>query len=165
MPVEGKQLALWLPIVLIINHFCMKSTTLICICCLCLSFFSCDTRPKENSKFTPATTATDSIINSGGKTVDENFREGARLIAANDCFTCHRIEEKTLGPSYRQVAARYHYNEGNVENLAHSIMYGAKGLWGDQQMTPHPDLEKRDAMAMARYILSLDTTNKANEIK
>ncbi|MBG9376099.1 c-type cytochrome [Panacibacter sp. DH6] len=140
----------------------MKSTVIVYICCLCLLAFSCDSRPKQNPKYTPATSATDSVINSGGKVAVENYREGARMIAANDCFTCHRVEEKTIGPSYREVAARYHFNDGNVENLAHSIMYGAKGLWGEREMTPHPGLEKRDAMEMARYILSLDTTNKAN---
>lgn len=143
----------------------MKRTTIISLICACILIVSCDVRPKKDPKHSPGTTATDSIINSGGNIADTNFRKGARLIAANDCFTCHRIEEKTTGPSYREIAARYHYNEGNVENLSHSIMYGAKGLWGDKAMTPHNNVEKRDAVEMARYILSLDTTNKSNTIQ
>ena len=136
----------------------MKRITIISLFCPYILFVSCDVSPKKDPKYSPETTATDSVINSGGNITDTNFRKGARLIASNDCFTCHRIEQKNIGPSYREIAARYRFNEGNVENLSHSIMYGAKGLWGDKAMTAHSNVEKRAAVEMARYILSLDTT-------
>jgi len=130
---------------------------------LSIVIFACNSNGPGNKKYSDTTSATDSIINSAGNTADSNYREGARLIAANDCFTCHRIEQKITGPSYREVAAKYHFNEGNVENLSHSIIYGSKGLWGNKEMTAHSNIDPEDAKEMVRYILSLDTTNKANQ--
>jgi len=130
---------------------------------LSIVIFACNSNGPGNKKYSDTTSATDSIINSAGNTADSNYREGARLIAANDCFTCHRIEQKITGPSYREVAAKYHFNEGNVENLSHSIIYGSKGLWGNKEMTAHSNIDPKDAKEMVRYILSLDTTNKANQ--
>ena len=130
---------------------------------LCIIMFACNSNQSTDKKFSGTTSATDSIINSAGNSADSAYREGAHLIAVNDCFTCHRIEEKNVGPSYREIAAKYHFNEGNVENLSHSIIYGSKGLWGNKEMTAHSNVQMADAKEMVRYILSLDTTNKANQ--
>ena len=98
---------------------------------------------------------TDSLINKGGTNIDSANETGSRLIAANDCLTCHRIEEKNIGPSYREIARRYSFNQGNIENLAHKIITGGKGLWGQTAMTPHPNLTEPQAEEMVRYILSI----------
>jgi len=115
---------------------------------------ACNTEPKS----TPQTTPTDSLINSAGGIADSVYEHGARLIAANDCLTCHKINEKSFGPSYNEISSRYPFSEGTIENLAHSIMHGSKGLWGNDAMTPHPNLRYQDAIAMAQYILSLKHT-------
>lgn len=100
--------------------------------------------------------ATEAIINTGGTSIDtaENI-SGSNLIAANDCLTCHKINEKSIGPSYKQIADKYDLNNGNVENLANKIIKGGKGLWGQNAMTPHPNLAEPQAQQMAKYILSL----------
>jgi cytochrome c len=106
---------------------------------------------------------TQAIINTGGTSIDsaENI-SGSNLIASNDCLTCHKVEEKSVGPSFRQIAGKYEMNQGNIENLANKIIKGGKGLWGDAAMTPHPNLPEAHAQEMASYILSLrnasDTT-------
>ncbi|HEX5151761.1 MAG TPA: c-type cytochrome [Parafilimonas sp.] len=100
--------------------------------------------------------ATQAVINTGGTSVDsaENI-SGNNLIASNDCLTCHKINEKNIGPSYKQIAEKYELNQGNIENLANKIIKGGKGLWGDPVMTPHPNVSEIQAQEMARYILSL----------
>ena len=100
--------------------------------------------------------ATNDIINKGGTSIDsaENI-SGSNLIASNDCLTCHKVDEKSTGPSFRQIAGKYALNQGNIENLANKIIKGGKGLWGDVAMTPHPNLPEQQAEEMARYILSL----------
>ena len=107
--------------------------------------------------------ATQAIINTGGTSIDsaENI-SGSNLIASNDCLTCHKVNEKSIGPSYKQIADKYELNQGNIENLANKIIKGGKGLWGSAAMTPHPNLPEAQAQEMARYILELrnaaDTT-------
>lgn len=115
---------------------------------------ACNPQPKS----TPQTNATDSLINTAGGIADSPYNRGARLIAGNDCLTCHKIAEKSFGPSYDSISSRYPFSEGTVENLAHSIIHGSKGLWGTNAMTPHPNITYDDAKAMARYILSLKHT-------
>ncbi|KAI9432804.1 cytochrome c class I [Russula earlei] len=100
--------------------------------------------------------ATDSLINTGGTAAPPGYQRGAVLITHNDCFTCHRIDTKLRGPSYLDISKKYGFNEGNVENLAHKIIYGGGGLWDTAVMTPHPNLVEEDAKAMAAYILSLN---------
>jgi cytochrome c len=105
--------------------------------------------------------ATQAIINTGGTSVDSAKNiSGANLIASNDCLTCHKIDEKSFGPSYKQIADKYELNEGNLENLSDRIIKGGKGLWGQNAMTPHTALSEQQAEEMVRYILLLrDSTS------
>jgi len=102
--------------------------------------------------------ATQAIINTGG-TSNDSAGNGSKLIAVNDCLTCHKINEKSFGPSYMQIAEKYDFNQGNIENLADRIIKGGKGLWGENAMNPHPNLTEPEAQAMCRYILSLNTAD------
>ena len=98
---------------------------------------------------------TQHIVNAGGTNIDSANETGPRLIAANDCLTCHQVDKKNVGPSYREVANRYSSNEGNIETLAHKIITGGKGAWGEVTMTAHPQLSQPQAREMVSYILSL----------
>lgn len=100
--------------------------------------------------------ATQAIINTGGTSVDtaENIT-GSNLIAANDCLTCHKINEQSVGPSYKQIANKYELNQGNIENLSDRIIKGGSGLWGNAAMTPHATLPEPQAQKMVKYILNL----------
>jgi cytochrome c len=81
--------------------------------------------------------------------------KGAQLVAASDCGSCHRENEKLLGPAYHDVALKYPDNDANVTKLAKKVISGGKGNWGDIAMTPHPGLSESDAKEMIRYVLSL----------
>jgi cytochrome c len=77
------------------------------------------------------------------------------LIAQSDCLTCHKVEDKLVGPAYREVANKYAGQPGAVDSLASKIIHGGAGNWGQVPMTPHPQLSKEDAQTMVKYILSL----------
>lgn len=125
---------------------------------ICVALFGACTT-KQGRKKGSATSGTDSLINTSGTVAPEEFREGARLITVNDCLTCHQLEKKTVGPSYREIARKYPHSEGNVDNLVISIIRGSRNIWGPQVMTPHPEVPVKDAQAMVRYIFSLDSTH------
>ena len=82
--------------------------------------------------------------------------KGAELIENGDCKTCHNETERTVGPSYLEIAERYPTSEGSVRQLSAKIIAGGTGNWGEVPMTAHPDLTEPDAQDMVRYILSLD---------
>lgn len=88
---------------------------------------------------------------------DEDVKniEGARLIARSDCRTCHNKIVKTIGPAYASIAERYPPTEENIAMLVSKVKNGGSGVWGQQVMNAHPDLDDADIEKMVKYILSL----------
>ncbi len=76
-------------------------------------------------------------------------------MAASDCFTCHKIDSKVIGPAYNDVAAKYPATEANIDTLANKIIKGGSGVWGTTPMSGHPAVSVEDAKTMVKYILSL----------
>jgi cytochrome c len=81
--------------------------------------------------------------------------KGLEMIGALDCTTCHKINEKNIGPAYVDVAKKYEPTEANIDTLVEKIIKGGSGNWGTVPMTPHPTLSVDSAKEMVRYILSL----------
>src|SRR5690606_8254553 len=79
--------------------------------------------------------------------------KGEALIAASDCFACHASHEKLVGRAYAEVANKY--GDDDIPQLVDEIIDGGSGVSGDIPMTPPPGMEKADAVAMVRYILSI----------
>jgi cytochrome c len=100
-----------------------------------------------------ATTETPAPATTAGAGADAD--KGLDLIAQSDCLTCHKVEEKLVGPAYREIANKYPNNPAIVDSLASKIINGGAGNWGQIPMTPHPQISKEDAQSMVRYILSL----------
>lgn len=101
----------------------------------------------------------DSAANAPAKEEDissnPDYQKGLALIAANDCLTCHKVNEKVTGPAYDSVANRYANTPENVTMLAEKVIKGGSGNWGAVPMTPHPALTEADAEQMVKYILLL----------
>ena len=85
-----------------------------------------------------------------------DYQKGLELVAKDNCTTCHKIDGELIGPSYKQVAQKYQgASEEKITELAHTIMNGGKGNWGQTEMPPNTSLSEDDAKAMVRYILLL----------
>jgi cytochrome c len=84
---------------------------------------------------------------------ESKISRGEELIAASDCLACHKVDEKVVGPSYKDVAAKY--SDKDVILLVDKVINGGQGVWGEIPMTPHPAVSKEDATEMVNYILTL----------
>lgn len=51
------------------------------------------------------------------------------------CMGCHAVDQKRVGPAYRDVAARYQGQAEAVATLTAKVRSGGKGNWGE---TPKP---------------------------
>jgi cytochrome c len=103
-------------------------------------------------------------ITQGHKTADEQVlvvNRGKKLIADSDCKSCHDQEKKSVGPTYMDVAKRYEKNNNAVDYISKKIINGGSGAWGEIAMAAHPNLPKKDAEEMAKYILSLAKVKEA----
>ncbi len=81
------------------------------------------------------------------------------LMDASDCATCHNETERTVGPSWREIALRYAGEERQTSaaKLALRIIEGGSGEWGKAVMTPHPALGRRDAEQLAAHVLAFSS--------
>lgn len=107
------------------------------------------------------------VIAQGHRTNDgelTGFLTGKRLIDNSDCRACHALNDKSVGPSYTDIAKRYHRERNAVMYLAEKIIKGGSGVWGDKGMAAHPQLSLEQAAEMSRYILSLAEDRKANSL-
>lgn len=84
-----------------------------------------------------------------------DYLKGVELVAKNDCLGCHKVDEKVLGPGYREVANKYDNNDSTVAMLAQKVIKGGQGVWGQVPMTAHPQLSEADAKQMIKYIMLL----------
>lgn len=97
-------------------------------------------------------------IAQGHQTILTNVKtgEGKKLINDSDCKACHKMNEKSAGPSYQQIAEKYEDDDKIISKLTNRIINGGSGVWGETPMSAHPQLSKKEAKAMVRYILSLN---------
>jgi len=85
----------------------------------------------------------------------EDSIHGLALFARNDCYACHQVEDKLVGPSLISVSKKYNATEKNVAMLSEKIIMGGAGSWSEIMMTPHPSLSEADAETIVKYILTL----------
>lgn len=84
-----------------------------------------------------------------------SFNEGKSLMEASDCKTCHQINGKSIGPAYLDVAKKYKDDKTAPERLITKVIEGGGGVWGEPEMSAHPQLPKEDVAKIVKYILSL----------
>jgi cytochrome c len=88
-------------------------------------------------------------------TDDPAFIAGRDLVSKSDCFTCHKIDDVSVGPAYRKVAEKYPNTPENVAMLSSKVIKGGSGNWGTVPMTAHPALSPEDVATMVKYVLML----------
>ena len=81
--------------------------------------------------------------------------KGGMIINANDCYHCHSINQKSIGPTFTQIAQRYKGDTKAEELLAKKVINGGGGAWGLVAMSAHPELSPEDAKKMIEFILNL----------
>ncbi|MCW5633396.1 MAG: c-type cytochrome [Rubrivivax sp.] len=77
------------------------------------------------------------------------------LARQRNCFNCHALERKVVGPGFRQVAARYAGRADAVPYLAEKIVKGGAGAWGPVAMAANPQVSADEARRLAGWVLSL----------
>lgn len=78
------------------------------------------------------------------------------LLDANNCLSCHKMDEKVVGPALREVAKKYQNDPKALEYLVNKIGNGGSGVWGAMNMPAFAGLGAEDLTVLATYILSLN---------
>ena len=81
--------------------------------------------------------------------------KGKALMDKSDCNACHSVDNKIVGPAFKEIAKKYKSDKAAVAKLSEKIIQGGAGNWGEIPMSPHPQISQADANEMVKYILSL----------
>lgn len=101
--------------------------------------------------------APDLMAASAGKVAKLSAAEMKAAEAAmkkSDCFACHQVKKKVIGPSYLDVAKKYKNDPKALELLVSKVKLGGSGNWGQIPMAGHPSLKDEDIKLMVRWVLA-----------
>lgn len=77
------------------------------------------------------------------------------LATAKNCMACHAVDKKLVGPSYKDVAAKYASDKAAVDKLAAKIIKGGSGVWGPVPMPANAQVNDAEAKKLAAWIVSI----------
>jgi cytochrome c551/c552 len=76
-----------------------------------------------------------------------------KLLGAHACSACHNVDKRVVGPSFREVAAKYAGDAAAPARLAAKIRAGGQGVWGSVPMPPNAGLSAEDAKTLSDWVL------------
>ncbi|PKO87392.1 MAG: cytochrome C [Betaproteobacteria bacterium HGW-Betaproteobacteria-10] len=84
--------------------------------------------------------------------------DGEAIVKKARCVACHAIDVKRVGPSYKEIAAKYRGDAGAPDRLFAKVRAGGSGNWGQVPMLPHPadKIGDDDLKAAVNWVLGLD---------
>ncbi len=71
------------------------------------------------------------------------------------CLSCHAVDHKLVGPSWKDVAAKYRGQKDAEAKLMAKVRHGGSGVWGTIPMPPNPGPSDAELKELVGYILSL----------
>jgi cytochrome c len=77
------------------------------------------------------------------------------MMKKNGCNACHAEDKKVIGPSYKDVAAKYKGDATAPAKLAEKVKKGGSGVWGPVPMPPNAQVKDDDVKKMVQLILAL----------
>jgi cytochrome c len=79
----------------------------------------------------------------------------AEMAQKKNCMACHATDKKLVGPSYKDVAAKYAKDKDAVAKLSEKIIKGGMGVWGPVPMPPNSNVNAEEAKALATWVMSV----------
>ncbi len=77
------------------------------------------------------------------------------LAKKHNCFACHAVDKKVVGPSYKQVADKYRSDKTAAAKLVEKVKKGGAGVWGPVPMPPNAAVPDADVKKLVDWILTL----------
>ena len=77
------------------------------------------------------------------------------LATSKNCMACHALDKKLVGPSYKDVAAKYAGDKSAVDKLASKIQKGGAGTWGPVPMPANTQVNDAEAHKLAAWVLTV----------
>ncbi len=76
------------------------------------------------------------------------------LAQSKNCLACHAADKKLVGPSFKDIAAKYKTDKGAVDKLAAKVIKGGSGVWGAVPMPANTQVSEVEAKKLVNWILA-----------
>lgn len=77
-----------------------------------------------------------------------------KLAQSSGCLTCHAVDKKLIGPSFKDVAAKYKNDKDAEAKLVKKVKAGGSGVWGTIPMPPNAHVKESDIKTLVHWVLS-----------
>lgn len=78
------------------------------------------------------------------------------LAQKNGCLACHNVQQKVIGPAYKDIAAKYKGDKTAEAKLIDKVKKGGSGTWGPIPMPPNsPQVKDEDIKTIVQWVLKL----------
>jgi cytochrome c len=71
-----------------------------------------------------------------------------------NCFACHAVDKKVVGPAFKDVAAKYRNDPTAEAKLDEKVKKGGTGVWGQVPMPPNSAVPDNDIKSLVKWVLS-----------
>jgi cytochrome c len=75
------------------------------------------------------------------------------LAQKKNCMACHAIDKKLIGPSFKDIAAKYSGNKEATAMLQTKVIKGGAGAWGQIPMPANPQVSEAEAKQLVAWVL------------
>lgn len=69
-------------------------------------------------------------------------------------MACHAMGNKVVGPSYKDVAAKYAGQKDAEDKLVQKVIKGGAGVWGAVPMPANAQVSEAESRTLVKWILS-----------
>jgi cytochrome c len=76
-----------------------------------------------------------------------------QLAQQKNCMACHATDKKLVGPSYKDVAAKYAGQKDAVDKLTQKVLKGGSGVWGAVPMPANPQVSEAEAKQLVQWVM------------
>ena len=75
------------------------------------------------------------------------------LATAKNCMACHAVATKLVGPSYKDIAAKYAGQKDAVDTLSAKVIKGSTGVWGPIPMPANAQVTAEESKKLVTWVL------------
>jgi cytochrome c len=78
----------------------------------------------------------------------------ADLAKSKNCMACHAVGNKLVGPSFKDIAAKYNGQADAEGKLVQKVIKGSSGVWGPVPMPANAQVSEAEAGTLVKWILT-----------
>jgi cytochrome c len=78
----------------------------------------------------------------------------ADMAKAKNCTACHAVDKKLIGPSFKDIAAKYAADKDAVAKLSKKVREGGTGVWGQVPMPANPQVSADEATTLVKWVMT-----------